>query len=83
MSEDLSNDSASTDDGGPLLSSMFLEFCAKVRKDNPSFLPAPGDPLTIRALSETEDMELAGALLENTNVTYLRLKTENYTKCSA
>jgi hypothetical protein len=28
-------------------------------------------------------MELADALLENTNVTYLKLETENYTKCSA
>jgi hypothetical protein len=82
MSED-PNDSASTDDGGPLLSSMFLEFCAKVRQDDPSILPAAGDPLIIRALSETEDMKLADALLENTNITYLRLDTAKYTKSSA
>jgi hypothetical protein len=66
-----------------LLSSTFLEFCANVRKDDPSFLPEPGQPLTIRNLSETENIELADALLENTNATYLQLRTAAYTKSSA
>ena len=54
-----------------------------MRKDNPSILPKSGQTLTIRQLRETEGIELADALLENTNVTYLELETENYTKCSA
>jgi Ran GTPase-activating protein (RanGAP) involved in mRNA processing and transport len=61
----------------------FLEFCTKVRNNDPSILPKPGDPLIIRdQLSEKERIELADALLENTNVTYLLLKTENYRKSS-
>jgi Ran GTPase-activating protein (RanGAP) involved in mRNA processing and transport len=79
------NDSTSTDDGVPL-SSTFLEVCAKVRKDDPSILPEPGEPFKIRRnLSEKEGMELADALLENTNVTYLELEaaTNRYTKSSA
>jgi Leucine-rich repeat (LRR) protein len=54
-----------------------------VRKDDPSILPKIGKPFKIRQLSEKEGIELADALLENTNVTYLELETENYTKCSA
>jgi hypothetical protein len=77
------NDSASTGDGVPL-SSAFLEFCAKVRKDDPSILPEIGKPFKIRHLSEKEDMELADALLENNSVTYLELGTTTmYTKSSA
>jgi Ran GTPase-activating protein (RanGAP) involved in mRNA processing and transport len=76
------NDSTSTDDGASL-SSTFLEFCDKVRKDDPSILPAPGQSLRINQLCEKESMELADALLENTSVTYLTLKTEHYTKSSA
>jgi hypothetical protein len=61
----------------------FSEFCAKVRKDDPSILPEPGKPFKIRRMSEREDMQLADALLENTNVTYLQLETDYYTKRSA
>lgn len=67
-------------DGTALLSPVFLEFCVKIRSNDPSILPEPGNPLIIRQLSEKEDIELADALLENNNVTYLRLWTENYTK---
>jgi hypothetical protein len=78
------NDSRGTiNDGRPLLSLTFLEVCAKVRKDDPSILPEPGEPLRIRDLSEKEDIELADALLENTSVTYLQLTTETFTKSSA
>jgi hypothetical protein len=72
----VSNDSTSTDDGVPL-SSTFLEFCAKVRNNDPSILPEAGRPFKIfHRLSEKEDTELADALLENTNVTYLELGTK-------
>jgi hypothetical protein len=74
-----SNDSTSTDDGDS-----FLEFCVKVRNNDPSILPTLGEPFKIRPLSEKEDMEqLANALLENTSVTYLQLRTEKCTKRSA
>jgi hypothetical protein len=66
------NQSTSDGDGVPL-SFTFLKFCAKVRRDDPSILPEPGEPLRIRHLSENEHMELADTLLENTNVTYLEL----------
>jgi Ran GTPase-activating protein (RanGAP) involved in mRNA processing and transport len=82
----VSNDSAARstiDDGRALLSSSFLEFCAKLRNNNSSILPEVGQPLRICHLTEKEDIELADALLENTNVTYIRLVTEKYTKCSA
>jgi hypothetical protein len=80
----VSNDSTSTiDDGRASLSSPFLKFCAKVRNNDPSILPEPDEPLRIRRLSEKEDIELAGALLENANVTYLQLDTKTYTKSSA
>jgi Ran GTPase-activating protein (RanGAP) involved in mRNA processing and transport len=69
------NDSTSILDDVPL-SLSFLEFCAKVREADPSILPEPGQPLRIRTLSEKQHMELADALLENTNVTYLELGTE-------
>jgi hypothetical protein len=75
------NDFTST--SGVPLSSTFLEFCAKVRRNDPSVLPEPGEPLRIGPLRENEDMELADALLENTNVTYLELGTGKYTKSSA
>jgi hypothetical protein len=73
------NESTSTGDG-VRLSSSFLEFCVKVRKDDPSILPEPGQPFMIRQLSEKEHIEVADALLENTSVTYLELETEKYTK---
>jgi hypothetical protein len=80
----LSNDSTSTTaDGRASLSSTFLEFCAKVRKNDPSILPEFGNPFRIRYLSEIKSLELADALLENTCVTYLELETNKYTKCSA
>jgi hypothetical protein len=63
------------------LSSSFLEFCAKVRSNDPSILPELGKPFRIRDLSEREHIELADALLENNNVTHLELKL--YTKSSA
>jgi hypothetical protein len=70
------NDSTSTiDDGRALRSATFLEFCAKVRNNDPSILPAHGQPVRIRHVSEKEEMELAVALLENTTVTYLELDT--------
>jgi hypothetical protein len=81
----VSNDSTSTgtiDDGRASLSSAFLEFCAKVRNNDPSILPAVGEPFTIRRMHEREGMELADALLENNSVTYLELETENHTKSS-
>jgi hypothetical protein len=70
------------DDGRALVSSTFLEFCAKVRNDDPSILPEPGKPFKIRELSEREYVELADALLENNSVTYLELE-KHYTKSSA
>ena len=75
------NDSTSTGDGVSL-SSTFLEFCANVRTNDPSILPELGKPFKIRRLSEKEHIELADALLENTNVTYLKLRMEKYTKSS-
>jgi hypothetical protein len=72
----------STGDGVPL-SSTFLDFCAKVRNNDPSILPPPGNPFSIRQLSEKEGMELADALLENNSVTYLELNTATYTKTFA
>jgi hypothetical protein len=60
----------------------FLEFCAKVRNNDPSILPQLGMPFRIRNLSEREYIELADALLENNSVTYLELETY-YTKSSA
>jgi hypothetical protein len=73
------------EDGRALLSSAFLEFCVKVRNNDPSVLPdlAYDGPLSIRRLSEKEDIELADALLENTTVTYLQLKTDYHKKSSA
>jgi hypothetical protein len=71
------------DDDKALLSSSFLEFCAKVRNNDPSILPAIGRPFRICDLSEREHMELADALLENNCVTYLQLKIKKYTKSSA
>jgi hypothetical protein len=76
------NESTSTGDGAPF-SPNFLEFCAKVRKDDPSILQKTNQPLRIRPLGEKEDIELASALLENTNVRYLELNTAKYTRSSA
>jgi hypothetical protein len=78
------NDSTITvDDGRALFSSKFLEFCDKVRNNDPSILPEPGKPFKIGNLSEKEDMKLADALLENIDITYLELRTAEYTKVSA
>jgi hypothetical protein len=82
----VSNDSALTgtiDDGRSLLSSTFLDFCIKVRNNDPSILPDCGKPFKIRHTCEREGIELADALLENTIVTYLELETGKYTKSSA
>jgi Leucine-rich repeat (LRR) protein len=82
----VSNDStgiSTIDDGRALLSSSFLDFCAKVRNNDPSILPAPGESFKIRRLCEREGIELADALLENNSVTYLELEMVNYTKSSA
>jgi Ran GTPase-activating protein (RanGAP) involved in mRNA processing and transport len=76
------NDSTSAGDGGPL-SSTFLEFCAKVRNNDSSILPELGEPFKIRLLRERLGIELADALLENTNITFLELETAKYTKRSA
>jgi hypothetical protein len=70
----ISNDFTLTgtiDHGRALLSPAFLDFCIKVRNNDPSILPECGKPLKIRRLSEIEGIELADALLENTSVTYL------------
>jgi hypothetical protein len=78
------NDSAGTiDDGRASLSSTFLEFCVKVRNNDPSILPEPGMLINIRGLGEKEHMELTDALLENTSVTYINVYAEDYTTCSA
>jgi hypothetical protein len=85
VSDDSTSGTDEDEDGRTLLSSAFLEFCVKVRNNDPSILPELGDdePLRIRHdLSEKEGIELADALLENTNVTYLQLEMEHYTKCS-
>jgi hypothetical protein len=63
--------------------SLSPSFCAKVRSNDPSILPEPGEPFRIRDLSEREHMEVADALLENTCVTHLQLYTDHYTKRSA
>jgi hypothetical protein len=77
----VSNDSTGTiGDSRALLSSTFLDFCVKVRNNDPSILPEPGKPFKIRHMGEREGTELAHALLENTSVTYLELETEKYTK---
>ena len=79
-----SNDSTITiDNDKALFSSEFLEFCDKVRNDDPSVLLELGEHFRSNELSEKEDIELADALLENTNVTYLQLKTQTYTERSA
>jgi Ran GTPase-activating protein (RanGAP) involved in mRNA processing and transport len=83
----VSNDStvlSTIDAGRASLSLPFLKFCAQVRNNDPSILPEPGQPFKIRhSLSEKEGIKLADALLENTSVTYLELRTEKYTKNSA
>jgi hypothetical protein len=78
------HDSTSTDDEDFPLSPKLLESCAKVRNSDPSILPEPGEPFKIRhSLSAKEGIELANALLENTNVTYLELNSGDYTKSYA
>jgi Ran GTPase-activating protein (RanGAP) involved in mRNA processing and transport len=76
----MSDPNDSTCSNGVPVSSTFLEFCAKMRKDDPSILPEPGKHLKIRQLGEREGLELADALLENTNITSLELGKANYTK---
>jgi Ran GTPase-activating protein (RanGAP) involved in mRNA processing and transport len=81
----VSNDSTgiTIDDGRALLSLTFLDFCVKVRNNDPSILPEIGKPFKIRRMCEREGIEVADALLENNSVTYLELETANYTKSSA
>jgi hypothetical protein len=80
------NDSASTGVGASR-SSTFLDFCVKVRNDDPSILPELGKPFTIDYLSEREGIELADALVARVKTTvshmYLAVVTERYTKSSA
>jgi hypothetical protein len=76
------NDSTSAGACAPFLST-FLDFCAKMRKDDPSILPEDGEPCKIRSICEREGIELSDALLENKSVTYLELETATYTKRSA
>ena len=71
------------DDGRALLSPTFLEFCSKVRNNDPSIMPEPGEPFKIRRICEREGIELADALLENNMVTYIELSTEYYPTISA
>jgi hypothetical protein len=61
---------STVDDGRTSLSSIFLDFCAKVRNNDPFILPEPDNPLRIRRLIERDVMEVADDLPENTNVTY-------------
>ena len=64
----VSNDSISTgtfDDSRALLTSKFLDFCVKVRNNDPSILPELGKSFKFRELSEEKDIELSNALLEN------------------
>jgi hypothetical protein len=68
--------SNSKDDGRPF----FLDFLRKIRNNDPSILPEAGKPFKIPRMCESEGIELAGALLENTSVTYLQLETRNYEK---
>jgi hypothetical protein len=78
------NDSARIANGVLLASASFLKFCANVRNSDLSILSDPGEPFRIRnLLSEKQDIELAGALLESKSVTYLELETAMYTKSSA
>ena len=82
----VSNDSTAfgtIDNERALLLSIFTEFCTKLRNNDPSILPELSEPLRINCSSEKEHMELADALLENTNVTYLQLWTADYTEGSA
>jgi Ran GTPase-activating protein (RanGAP) involved in mRNA processing and transport len=80
---DLNDSTGTIDDGRALLSSTFLEFCAKVRNNDPSILPEFGKPFKIRRMHERKGMEVADALLENSSVTYLQLETNTFTKSSA
>jgi hypothetical protein len=80
VSSDDSTLTCTIDDGSALLSSTFLEFCGKVRNNDPTILPEPGKPFEIRNLGDQEDIELADALLKNTSITYLELGTAKYTK---
>jgi Ran GTPase-activating protein (RanGAP) involved in mRNA processing and transport len=77
------NDSTSNTDDDDSLSSTFVDICFKVRNNDPSILPEPGKPFRIIEMREKEYTELADALLENTNVAYIQLETDDYTKCSA
>jgi hypothetical protein len=65
------------------VSSTFLDFCIKVRNNDPSILPAIGKPFKIRPMCEREGIELADALLESTSITCIELVPEEYTKSSA
>ena len=67
----LNDSTGAIDDGRGSLSSTFLDFCVKVRNNDPSVLPEPGAPFRIRDLSEKEGPEVADALLENNSVTCL------------
>jgi hypothetical protein len=70
-----SNDSTinTIDNDKALSRSEFLEFCAKVRNDDPSALLELGEHFRSNELSEKENIELADTLLENTSVTYLEI----------
>ncbi len=77
------NDSTITGNGDSV-SSPFPKYCDKVRNSDPSILPEVGKPLKMfSSLNEKENIELADALLENINITYLELRTATYTKSSA
>jgi Ran GTPase-activating protein (RanGAP) involved in mRNA processing and transport len=54
-----------------------------VRNSDPCILPEPGEAFKMHPLSENQAMELADALLENTNVTYIQLVTARYKESSA
>jgi Ran GTPase-activating protein (RanGAP) involved in mRNA processing and transport len=65
------------------VSSTFLDFCIKVRNNDPSILPESGEPFKIRYMREREGKELADALLENISVTYIEIDMNKYTRSAA
>jgi Ran GTPase-activating protein (RanGAP) involved in mRNA processing and transport len=60
-----------------------LDFCDKVRNNDPSILPSVGTPFSVGLMREKNALKLADALLENTSVTYIKLQAETYTKRTA
>jgi Ran GTPase-activating protein (RanGAP) involved in mRNA processing and transport len=67
-----------------IISSTFLDFCTKLRDDDPTVLPSADMPFRIRCgLSETEHIGLSDALLESRAVKRLELEVLGFTERSA